>query len=132
MFVRRFRDISVQEVTYTLFISTIFYPQIYSARYPIKCTSVNELSHRIAKDFVNKTTSNWQGKVHFHYFCGINIPLQVDLKILPLRSDSHKRPPSHCILDGHLREVRLYFLFYKENAIKSTKIAILRLPIIHF
>ena len=34
----------------------------------IKCTSVNELSRRVDNNFDNKTTSNWQGKVNFHYF----------------------------------------------------------------
>ena len=69
----------------------------------------------IANDFVNKTTSNWQQKEHFHYFFWnkYTTPFQVDLKISPLRSDSHKRPPSLCILGGRLREVKLFFLFYK-------------------
>ena len=37
--------------------------------------SVNKLSHRMANDYVNKTTSNWQGKVNLHYVFRINIPL---------------------------------------------------------
>ena len=36
---------------------------------------LNKLSHRMANDYVNKTTSNWQGKVNLHYFFRINIPL---------------------------------------------------------
>ena len=42
--------------------------KICNARNLINCTSVNELSSRIANDFVNKTTSNCQWKVNFHYF----------------------------------------------------------------
>ena len=41
----------------------------------INYTSVDELSHRIAEDFVIKTTSNCQGKVNLPYFFRINIPL---------------------------------------------------------
>ena len=66
----------------------------------IKCSSVNELSHRIGNDFVNKTTSNWQGKVNFHYFFRINnytTPSLVELKISPLMLDCRKQPPSLCI-----------------------------------
>ena len=40
----------------------------FVARNLIKCTSVNELSRRVDNNFDNKTTSNWQGKVNFHYF----------------------------------------------------------------
>ena len=29
----------------------------------------------MANDYVNKTTSNWQGKVNVHYVFRINIPL---------------------------------------------------------
>ena len=65
LFVIRFRGIYLQEVKYT---TKILWQQICNARNLINHTSVNELSRRIANDFVNKTTSNWQWKVNFHYF----------------------------------------------------------------
>ena len=45
----------------------------------LKVHSINDMSHRIANDFVNKNTSNWQGKENFQYFFRINIPLHSKL-----------------------------------------------------